>query len=136
MDAIIKQTGFTGSFPAFLTFLRTDPQFYARTPEELLMRAAWTAKKFDAKAAQYFGYLPRQRFAIIPVPDEQAPHYTSGRGGPGVYLVNTYDLPSRPLYSMPALTLHESAPGHAFQMPISAPRRSQYSAQPSPYAEM
>ena len=116
---VIKQTGFEGDLPAFLQFLRTDSRFYAKTPEELLMRSAWVAKKFDAKVSQYFGYLPRRRFAVIPVPDDQAPFYTSGRGGPGVYLVNTYNLPSRALYSMPALTLHESAPGHAFQMPIA-----------------
>jgi uncharacterized protein (DUF885 family) len=116
---VIKQTGFDGDLPAFLHFLRTDPQFYAKTPDELLMRSAWVAKKFDGKVSQYFGYLPRRRFAVIPVPDDQAPFYTSGRGGPGVYLVNTYNLPSRALYSMPALTLHESAPGHAFQMPIA-----------------
>ena len=119
MADTIRQTGFTGDFPAFLQFLRTDPRFYAKTPEELLMRAAWVAKKFDAKAGQYFGYLPRQRFAIRPVPPDQAPYYTAGRGGPGVYLVNTYNLPARALYSLPALTLHESAPGHAFQMPIA-----------------
>jgi uncharacterized protein (DUF885 family) len=116
---VIKQTGFEGDLPAFLQFLRTDSRFYAKTPEELLMRSAWVAKKFDAKVSQYFGYLPRRRFAVIPVPDDQAPFYTSGRGGPGVYLVNTYNLPSRALYSMPALTLHESAPGHAFQMPVA-----------------
>nr|WP_315212616.1 DUF885 family protein [uncultured Duganella sp.] len=116
---VIKQTGFEGDLPAFLRFLRTDSRFYAKTPEELLMRSAWVAKKFDAKVGQYFGYLPRRRFAVIPVPDDQAPFYTSGRGGPGVYLVNTYNLPSRALYSMPALTLHESAPGHAFQMPVA-----------------
>ncbi len=114
----MKQVGFKGDLPAFLNFLRTDPQFYAKTPEELLMRAAYIAKEFDGKSAQYFGYLPRQRFAIVPVPPDQAPFFTGGRGGPGTYLVNTYDLPSRPLYSLPALTLHESAPGHAFQMPI------------------
>jgi len=119
MAATIAQTGFKGDFPAFLQFLRTDPRFYAKTPDELLMRAAWVAKKFDAKAGQYFGYLPRQRFAILPVPDDQAPYYTAGRGGPGVYLVNTYNLPARSLYSLPALTLHESAPGHAFQMPVA-----------------
>jgi uncharacterized protein (DUF885 family) len=124
MDATIKLTGFKGTFPAFLAFLRTDPQFYAKTPEELLMRAAWTAKKFDAKSAQYFGYLPRQRFAIIPVPDDQAPFYTAARGGPGVYLVNTYNLPARALYSLPALTLHESAPGHAFQVPIALEQKN------------
>ncbi len=119
MLASMKETGFKGDFPEFLHFLRTDPQFYAKTPEELLMRAAFISKEFDGKASQYFGYLPRERFAIKPVPADQAPFYTSARGGPGVYLVNTYDLPSRPLYSLPALTLHESAPGHAFQIPIA-----------------
>jgi uncharacterized protein (DUF885 family) len=119
MGTAIAQSGFQGDLPDFLQFLRTDPRFYARTPDELLMRAAWIAKKFDAKAGQYFGYLPRQRFAIRPVPADQAPYYTAGRGGPGVYLVNTYNLPARALYSLPALTLHESAPGHAFQMPVA-----------------
>ncbi|MGC1301237.1 MAG: DUF885 family protein [Caulobacteraceae bacterium] len=115
----MKASGFKGSFPEFLHFLRTDPQFYAKTPDELLKDAAWIAKEFDGVAGKYFGYLPRQRFGITPVPLDQAPFYTSGRGGPGTYLVNTYDLPSRGLYSLPALTLHESAPGHAFQMPIA-----------------
>jgi uncharacterized protein (DUF885 family) len=115
----MKKADFKGDLPAFLAFLRTDPQFYAKTPKELLMHAAWTAKKFDAKADQYFGYLPRRRFAILPVADDQAPFYTAGRGGPGAYWVNTYNLPARALYSLPALTLHESAPGHAFQMPVA-----------------
>ncbi len=115
-----QQSGFQGTLPEFLHFLRTDPQFYAKTPQELLMRAAFIAKEFDAVSSDYFGYLPRQRFGIKPVPVEIAPFYTSARGGPGVYLVNTYDLPARGLYSLPALTLHESAPGHAFQMPIQA----------------
>jgi len=119
MHDTMQKAGFKGDLPAFLAFLRTDPQFYAKTPKELLMHAAWTAKKFDAKADQYFGYLPRRRFAILPVADDQAPYYTAGRGGPGAYWVNTYNLPARALYSLPALTLHESAPGHAFQMPVA-----------------
>ncbi len=124
MVATMKQTGFQGDFPAFLHFLRTDPRFYARTPQELLMQAAFIAKEFDGKASQYFGYLPRMRFAILPVPAAEAPFYTSARGGPGTYLVNTYDLPSRGLYSLPALTLHESAPGHAFQIPINMEQKN------------
>ncbi|HSY04890.1 MAG TPA: DUF885 family protein [Steroidobacteraceae bacterium] len=124
LDAM-HATGFSGDFAAFLKFLRSDPRFYARTPEELLMRAAWIAKRFDGKAAQYFGYLPRARFAIKPVPDDLAPFYTAGRGGFGVYLLNTYDLPSRPLYNLTALTLHESAPGHAFQIPIAMEHKDQ-----------
>jgi uncharacterized protein (DUF885 family) len=119
MQQAMSQAGFQGDLPAFLAFLRSDPQFYAKTPDELLKSAAWIAKKFDGKADQYFGYLPRRRFAIVPVPLDQAPYYTSARGGPGVYLVNTYNLPARALYSLPALTLHESAPGHAFQMPVA-----------------
>jgi uncharacterized protein (DUF885 family) len=125
MTAAMHETGFQGDLPAFLASLRTDPQFYAKTPQELLNRAAWIAKRFDGKASQFFGYLPRARFTIKPVPDDLAPFYTAGRGGPGVYLLNTYDLPSRPIYNLTALTLHESAPGHAFQIPIALEHKDQ-----------
>jgi len=125
MITAMHETGFSGDFDAFLVFLRSDARFYARTPEELLMHAAWIAKRFDGKASQFFGYLPRARFAIKPVPDDLAPFYTAGRGGLGVYLLNTYDLPSRPLYNLTALTLHESAPGHAFQIPIAMEHKDQ-----------
>jgi uncharacterized protein (DUF885 family) len=125
MQGVMRETGFKGDLPAFLASLRSDPRFYAKTPDELLMRAAWIAKRFDGKASQYFGFLPRARFTIKPVPDDLAPFYTAGRGGPGIYLVNTYDLPSRPLYNLTALTLHESAPGHAFQMPIALEHKDQ-----------
>ncbi len=108
-----------------MQFLRDDPQFYAKTPQDLLNRAAWIAKVFDGKSSQYFGYLPRMRFTIKPVPADLAPFYTSGRGGAGIYLLNTYDLPHRPLYNLPALTLHESAPGHAFQIPIALEHKNQ-----------
>ena len=125
MLAVMNETGFKGDFPAFLVFLRSDPQFQAKTPQELLMRAAWIAKRFDGKASQYFGLLPRARFTIRPVPDDLAQFYTAGRGGPGLYLLNTYDLPSRPLYNLTALTLHESAPGHAFQIPLALEHKDQ-----------
>ncbi|HET6431646.1 DUF885 domain-containing protein [Dyella sp.] len=121
----MHDTGFKGSFAQFLHFLRTDPRFYARTPEELLMRTAWVAKQVDGQLGKFFGRLPRQRFAIVPVPADIAPYYTSGRGGADAYLVNTYDLPSRPLYNMPALTLHESAPGHALQLALAAEQSGQ-----------
>ncbi|MGA9424335.1 MAG: DUF885 family protein, partial [Terracidiphilus sp.] len=119
MLAAMKASGFTGTFPEFLHYLRTDPKFYPKTPEELLHDAAWIAKEFDGVASRYFGYEPRERFGIVPVPPEMAPFYTAGRGGMHSYLVNTYDLPSRPLYSLPALTLHESAPGHSWQQAVA-----------------
>ncbi len=125
MLTAMVETGFKGSFPQFLQFLRTDPQFHAQTAEELLMRSAFVAKQVDGQMARYFGHLPRARFAIEPVPADIAPYYTSGRGGADVYLVNTYDLPSRPLYNMPALTLHESYPGHALQLELADERHDQ-----------
>jgi uncharacterized protein (DUF885 family) len=117
--------GFNGTLPEFLNFLRTDPQFYPKTPQELLNRAAWISKTFDGKADLWFGRLPRARFAIRPVPEDVAPFYTAGRGGAGGYLLNTYNLPSRSLYSLPALTLHESAPGHSFQIPLAEEQAGQ-----------
>jgi uncharacterized protein (DUF885 family) len=125
MLQVMQDSGFKGSFPQFLQFLRTDPQFYAKTPEELLDKSAWVAKEVDGQMARYFGHLPRARFTIVPVPADIAPYYTSGRGGPDEYMVNTYDLPSRPLYNMPALTLHESYPGHALQLELAAEDHSQ-----------
>lgn len=120
MDEVIAQVGFKGDFADFLHYLRTDPKFYPKTGEELLMRASWIAKRVDGKIGEYVGHLPRQRFAIEPVPPDLAPFYTGGRGGPTTYLVNTYNLPSRPLYNLTALTLHESSPGHSLQMSLAA----------------
>lgn len=120
MDETIVKTGFKGTFPEFLHYLRTDPKFYPKTGDELLMRASWLAKRVDGEIGNYIGLLPRQRFAIRPVPPDLAPFYTAGRGGRDVYLLNTYDLPSRPLFNLPALTLHESSPGHSLQTSLAA----------------
>jgi len=120
MQETIMESGFTGSFKEFLDYLRTDPRFYPKSGEELLMRAAWIAKRVDGKIGQYIGTLPRNRFGIEPVPADLAPFYTAGRGGKNTYFVNTFDLPSRSLYSLTALTLHESSPGHSLQISLAA----------------
>lgn len=123
MEKIIKEVGFEGSFAEFLKFLRTDEQFYAKTPKELLMRARDMAKRADAQLPRFFKTLPRKPYGVAPVPDAIAPKYTGGRyvgspkgsTSPGYYWVNTYDLPSRTLYTLPALTVHEAVPGHHLQ---------------------
>ena len=126
IDAEMRQTmrdaGFEGTFEEFLHFLRTDPQFYAETPDELLMVSAWTAKRVDGRIGDLIGHLPRRRFTIIPVPEALAPFYTAGRGGLASCQMNTYDLPSRPLYNIPALTLHECSPGHSLQAALAEER--------------
>ncbi len=123
MRTVMKEAGFTGEFAEFLTFLRTDPRFYAKTPQELLKEASFIAKKMDAKLPSLFGRLPRQPYGVEPVPDAIAPKYTGGRYVPaapggtraGTYWVNTYNLSSRPLYILESLTLHEAVPGHHLQ---------------------
>ncbi|WP_426162953.1 DUF885 domain-containing protein [Sandarakinorhabdus sp. DWP1-3-1] len=125
MQKTMADAGFKGSFAEFLAFLRKDPQFYAKTPRELLGFSAYVTKRMDGKLKDVFGTLPRYRFTILPVPDAIAPIYTSGRGGLDACLMNTYDLPARPLYALTALTLHECVPGHSFQaaLALEAPPR-------------
>ena len=123
MREIIKEVKFKGNFSAFLKFLRTDEQFYAKTPKELLMFARDIAKRADEQLPRFFKTLPRKPYGVAPVPDAIAPKYTGGRyvgtsknsTNPGYYWVNTYDLPSRTLYTIPSLTVHEAVPGHHLQ---------------------
>nr|WP_137678431.1 DUF885 family protein [Parerythrobacter lutipelagi] len=119
MEEVKQEAGFEGSLDEFVTFLRTDPQFVAKTPEELMGVSAYTAKRVDGVLGDYFGFLPRHRFSIREVDPAIAPFYTAGRGGYDACQMNTYDLPSRPLYNIPALTLHECAPGHSFQAAVA-----------------
>lgn len=119
MELILAELEYDGDMAEFFHFLRTDPQFYAKTPDELMGYSAYVAKRMDGKLAEVLGFLPRRRFAINPVPPAIAPIYTGGRGGLNACLMNTYNLPARPLYTLPALTLHECAPGHALQAAIS-----------------
>jgi uncharacterized protein (DUF885 family) len=127
MDKIISELGFDGTYADFLNFLRTDPQFYATTPQELLNLAAWLSKKAEGQLPKFFSELYELPFTVEPVPAEIAPTYTAGRyvGGnrdqnkAGIYWVNTHDLKSRSLYTLPALTLHEAVPGHHLQTTIA-----------------
>ncbi len=127
MEEVIAETGFEGTFAEFLDFLRTDPQFYAETEEELLMHAAWIAKRADDEMPRFFGHLPRLPYGVRAVPATMAPTYTTGRYWPGNlergvaggYMVNTYNLSQRPLYVLPALTVHEAVPGHHHQGSIA-----------------
>ncbi len=127
MDTIIEEVAFEGTFGEFLTFLRTDPQFYATTPEQLLKQAAWIAKKTDGRLPAFFGKLPRQPYSVEPVPAELEKNYTGGRYSPappessrgGEYWVNTYALDTRPLYQLTALSLHEGVPGHHLQIALA-----------------
>ena len=123
MDEVIRQVAFEGSFAEFVEFMRTDERFYVNDPEQLLKEAAWIAKRIDGRMPAFFKTLPRLPYGIMAVPDDIAPNYTTGRywGAPiggrrgGYYMVNTYALDKRPLYTLAALTAHEAVPGHHHQ---------------------
>ena len=127
MMDIIKEVDFEGDFDAFQNFLRTDPQFYAKTPEELIAATSVIAKKADGAMPTLFTKLPRMPYTVKPVPDDIAEGTTTayyerpaGDGSrAGVYRINTSLLDQRPLFELEALSLHEAVPGHHFQIALS-----------------
>ncbi|GLS00450.1 hypothetical protein GCM10007859_04560 [Brevundimonas denitrificans] len=135
MDVEMRAAGWTGDFAGFLAFLRTDPQFYTTTREDLLEKASEMAKRADDGLPALFGTLPRLPYGVRPVPREIEANYTTGRYNPGSmengvaggYMVNTSSLDQRGLYELPALTLHEAVPGHHLQIAL------QQEAEDGPY---
>jgi uncharacterized protein (DUF885 family) len=127
MQATMKAAGWKGDFASFLHFLKTDPQFTAKSPYELMAKSAYVANRINGQLKFLVGHLPRYRFTIRQTPDNIAPFATGGNGGLESCLMNTYNLPARPLYTIPPLTAHECAPGHSFQaaLALEAPNRPQ-----------
>lgn len=126
MEAVIRKTGFSGGFREFVDDLRTNPKFYATTPEQLQKEVAYVLKRMDGELPRLFKTLPRMPYGIRPVPDYIAPRTTTayyvrpaGDGSQaGFYFINTFDLKSRPLYEIEALSLHEAVPGHHLQIAL------------------
>jgi uncharacterized protein (DUF885 family) len=124
MDAVIKEVGFDGDFKAFVEHLRTDPRFYADSPEQLLKEVSLVLKRMDGELPKLFKTLPRTPYGVREVPDFIAPRTTTAYYSPpagdgsraGFYYVNTYNLASRPLFEIEALSLHEAVPGHHLQI--------------------
>jgi uncharacterized protein (DUF885 family) len=127
MEREIAASGFRGDFAAFQRFLRTDPQFYASSPEDLIEKASEIAKRADGQLPRLFGTLPRLPYDIRVIPAAAAEgsttaYYTQGSptlGMSGAYWVNTTRLDQRPLYELPALTIHEAVPGHHLQIALA-----------------
>ena len=126
MDAVAKGAGFADR-TTYATRLRTDPRHFARTPDELIAQAALTAKLIDGKLPSLIGRLPRLPYGVRAIPAEVAAitttaYYSPGTpeaGLAGTYYVNTSKLDQRPLWELPALSLHEAVPGHHLQIALS-----------------
>jgi uncharacterized protein (DUF885 family) len=134
MEVVVKRAGFAGTRAEFVAKLRSDPQYYAKTPEELMQRTGALMKYIDGEMPKYFGRLPRLSYTVKPIPAASAPgnttaYYEGGAaetGRAGVYRVNTTELDQRPLFELPSLSLHEAVPGHhhqiALQQELSLPK--------------
>jgi uncharacterized protein (DUF885 family) len=126
MQQIVDRSGFSGDLPAFAQALREDPQYHAESPAALLREASFILKRIDGKLPELFRTLPRTSYGLEAIPDYIAPTTTSAYYMPppgdgtraGVYFLNTYDLKSRPLYELEALSLHEAVPGHHLQIAL------------------
>ncbi len=126
MQEILNKVDFKGDLPAFVEYLRSDPKFYAETPEQLLKETSLVLKKIDGELPKLFGKLPRTPYGIREIPAFIAPRTTTAYYQPpagdgsraGFYYVNTYNLKSRPLFEIEALSLHEAVPGHHLQIAL------------------
>lgn len=127
MQTVMQQAGFKGTLPEFIAYLRKDPRFYATSRQQLLEKASEIAKRADDQLPAHFGTLPRLTYGVRPVPASIEQGYTTGRyfggdpkvGRAGGLMINTSALDQRALYELPALVLHEGAPGHHVQTSLA-----------------
>jgi prolyl oligopeptidase len=126
MEQVIKDVEFEGSFQDFLTYLRTDPQFYFDNPDDLYQEYLATSKRLDPELVKLFGKLPRMPYGVKPIPDSIAPDTTTAYynrpaadgSRPGYYFVNLYKPEVRPKYEIEVLSVHEAVPGHHLQLAL------------------
>lgn len=114
MLKLLPKTGFRGTLAEFFVHLRTDPKFFYKDAETLLMAYRATAKRVDPQLTRVFKLIPRQPYGVEPIPMLEAPDTTAAYYGRNTYWVNLYQPESRPKWEMMALTLHEAVPGHHF----------------------
>lgn len=127
MDALVASTGFKGDRAAYIARLRTDPNYYATSPHQLMAESALIAKTVDGAMPKLFGRLPRLPYTVREIPAATADgtttaYYNEGSAASGVagtYYVNTTHLDQRPLFELPALTMHEAVPGHHHQISLA-----------------
>lgn len=126
METIRTEVGFKGDLHAFFNYLRSDPKFFYKTPQELFDGYALIVKRIDPELVRLFGKLPRTPYGVRAIPELSAPDTTTAYYYPpagdgsraGYYYVNLYKPETRPKWEMEALSAHESVPGHHLQLAL------------------
>ncbi len=119
MQEVIKQSGFSGDFKAYLAHIAADPSSYAESRQDVIEKTAFIAQKMYGQLPKFFGNLPRNTFAINGDSRRLAYYMPpSDSASPGTYFINS-DVKMQPLYNLTSLTLHEAIPGHHLQTALA-----------------
>lgn len=123
---VMAQVGFKGSLQEFFAFMQQDKQFEFADEAALLAHYRALEARVGAKVPELFSLTPKAAFEIRPI---EAFRAESAAGGeymspsedgkrPGIFYVNTFDLPTRKTWDAEDLYLHEAIPGHHFQLAL------------------
>jgi len=126
MRALMKSVGFEGDLPAFFAHMTADGNYQFATEQELLDAYNAFLAEVNKGVPKLFSLVPKAGFEIRPVEAFRAQSASGGSYSgpsqdgkrPGVFYVNTYDLPTRKTWDKESLFLHEAIPGHHFQIAL------------------
>lgn len=123
---IARGAGFGDDIDAYRGHLQADPANVAASSDALVARAREDIERALAAAPAWFGRLPVAACDVRPVDafmERDSPfayYYPPAIDGsrPGIFYVNTYDLPHRFFSSLGTTTYHEAVPGHHLQIAL------------------
>ena len=111
---------------AFFDWVKARDDMYFKSREDLLKAYQDFGANVAPKLPTYFNLRPKANYEVRLVEPFREASASSGQyqgppldgSRPGIFYVNAYDLKARPRWALEALSLHEAAPGHHFQISL------------------